>query len=58
MVRVQWLIRTSFKSPGNSSDSSRKQITMDILGNFLINHKNVCSVYSLDSPLTQRFITL
>ena len=35
-----------FKSLGNSSDNSRKQIFRGILGN-LFYHENVCCVYSL-----------
>ena len=34
VIRVLWMIRTRFESLGISSDSSRKQICRDILGNF------------------------
>ena len=37
-------------SLGNSLHSLRKQIFMDILGNFLILSWNVYSIYSLESP--------
>ena len=47
MARLSWLIRTRFRVPRNSSDSSRKQIFREIL---LFYHKNLGCVYSLESP--------
>ena len=52
MYCLPWLVRTRFKSLGNSSDSSRKQKFRDILGFFfLFNHENVCDMYLLESPI-------
>ena len=52
MSCLPWLVRTRFKSLGNSSDSSRKQKFRDILGFFfLLNHENVCGMYLLESPI-------
>ena len=47
MARLQWLIRTRFKSLLNSSDSSRKQLFKEIV---LFYHEIIYCVYSLESP--------
>ena len=50
MARLPRLIQTRFRSLGNSSDSSRKQIFRDILGKFSFFIMNIYGVYLLKAP--------